>query len=128
MMIQLRSKLWSLIEFENDQSERACPPPNYERYDPMTMKQPFSDDTTITLADEPNSPISIEQTDTSSSPSWLSIAAYSLLAIALICLFLFVLRGYVKYLLLSLENTDLWVAFLVFGLLFTVVSFPLTWG
>lgn len=61
-------------------------------------------------------------------PSCLSISLYSAVAIAFICVFLVLLRGYVKYVLLSLEETDLWVSFIVFSMLFTVVSFPLTWG
>lgn len=126
--MQLRHKIWSLIEFQDEYSEKSCPPPNYEKYDPIAMKPPFPDDVNITLTDERHSPQPNDTSSSSSSPSWLSIATYSLIAIAIICLFLFVLRGYVKYLLLSLENTDLWVAFLVFGLLFTGVSFPLTWG
>ena len=66
--------------------------------------------------------------DKENEPSCLSISLYSAIAIAFICVFLVVLRGYVKYVLLSLEETDLWVSFLVFSILFTVVSFPLTWG
>ena len=63
-----------------------------------------------------------------SEPSCLSISLYSAVAIAFICVFLVLLRGYVKYVLLSLEETDMWVSFIVFSMLFTVVSFPLTWG
>ncbi|ELT96891.1 hypothetical protein CAPTEDRAFT_23698, partial [Capitella teleta] len=48
--------------------------------------------------------------------------------VALILTFLVIGRGYIKYLLLSLENTSLWISFLVFAALFTVVSFPMTWG
>ncbi|KAK2193641.1 hypothetical protein NP493_11g14061 [Ridgeia piscesae] len=66
--------------------------------------------------------------DKENEPSCLSISLYSAIAIAFICVFLVVLRGYVKYVLLSLEETDLWVSFIVFSILFTVVSFPLTWG
>ena len=66
--------------------------------------------------------------ENSPEPSCLSITLYSTVAIAFICVFLVLLRGYVKYVLLSLEETDMWVSFIVFSMLFTVVSFPLTWG
>jgi uncharacterized membrane protein YdjX (TVP38/TMEM64 family) len=60
--------------------------------------------------------------------SCLSLSVYSAVVVALILTFLIIGRGYIKYLLLSLEETSLWISFLVFAALFTVVSFPMTWG
>ena len=60
--------------------------------------------------------------------SCLSLSVYSAVVVALILTFLVIGRDYIKYLLLSLENTSLWISFLIFALLFTIVSFPMTWG
>lgn len=61
-------------------------------------------------------------------PSCITISVYSAVVVGLICLFLVLGRDYIKYLLLSLEQTNFWISLLVFVLLFTVVSFPMTWG
>ena len=129
MLLHLRSKLSNMISFNEDRdaSSGCPPPPSYERYDPISMKDPVPDDIAITLADDTKDTTHLTSIQPI-GPSWFTIGVYSSIAIGIICVFLFVLRGYVKYLLLSLEHTDLWVAFLVFSCLFTVVSFPLTWG
>ena len=61
-------------------------------------------------------------------PSCMAISIYSAVMIAMICVFLVLGRDYIKYLLLSLEETSMWISFLIFALLFTIVSFPMTWG
>lgn len=60
--------------------------------------------------------------------SCLTISIYSAVIIALVCTFLVVGRDYVKYLLISMEESDVWISFIIFTGLFTVVSFPMTWG
>ena len=60
--------------------------------------------------------------------SCLSISVYSAVVIAVICGFLVLGRDYIKYLLLSLEETNLWLSLAIFSFLFTIVSFPMTWG
>ena len=60
--------------------------------------------------------------------SCLSISIYSAVIIAMILIFLFIGRDYVKYILLSLQEADFWISLLVFAMLFTIVSFPMTWG
>lgn len=60
--------------------------------------------------------------------SCLTISVYSAVVIALICTFLILGRDYIKYVLMSMEETDLWISFLIFTCMFTMVSFPMTWG
>lgn len=48
--------------------------------------------------------------------------------ISLICLMLVVCRDYIKDLLVWMENVDLTVSFLIFVILYTVVSYPMAWG
>jgi len=60
--------------------------------------------------------------------SCLTLSVYSAFVIAMIIIFMIIGRDYIKYLLLSLEETNLWISFVIFTLLFTVVSFPMTWG
>ena len=86
-----------------------------------------SEDSSGTESDSsPVSPASsaIQQGET----SCLSISIYSAVVIAMVCIFLVLGRDYIKYLLLSLEETNLCVSFAIFSFLFTVVSFPMTWG
>lgn len=60
--------------------------------------------------------------------SCLTISIYSAIVVGLVCIFLVVGRDYIKYVLLSLEKSNLWISLLVFSLLYTAVSFPMTWG
>ncbi|KAK2161646.1 hypothetical protein LSH36_112g01027 [Paralvinella palmiformis] len=60
--------------------------------------------------------------------SCLSISVYSAVVIAMVCIFLFIGRDYVKFILFSLQEADFWISLLVFALLFTIVAFPMTWG
>lgn len=71
---------------------------------------------TIVIRDEPH------------ETSCLCISVYSAVVIALVCVFLVLGRDYIKYVLLSLEETNLCISFAIFSFLFTVVSFPMTWG
>ena len=65
---------------------------------------------------------------TSNETSCLSISIYSAVIIALVLTFLVIGRDYVKYVLMSMEESEIWVSFAIFTCLFTVVSFPMTWG
>ena len=82
-------------------------------------------------SDSESSTVSLSSKTTSGSSqqtSCLSISVYSAVVVALVLTFLIIGRDYIKYLLLSLEQTNLWVSLLVFAMLFTIVSFPMTWG
>lgn len=60
--------------------------------------------------------------------SCLTISVYSAIVIAVVCAFLVLGRDYIKYVLLALEKSNLWTSLVIFSLLFTVVSFTITWG
>lgn len=66
--------------------------------------------------------------ETHSEFSCLAISIYSGVMAAFVCLFVFICRDYIKYLLLYLDSISAVWSFLVLVLLFTAVSFPLTWG
>jgi uncharacterized membrane protein YdjX (TVP38/TMEM64 family) len=61
-------------------------------------------------------------------PSCLNVSALSACVITIVCAFVVLGRDYVKYVLLSLENSNIAVSFTIFALLFAAVSFPVTWG
>jgi len=63
-----------------------------------------------------------------SEPSCLSVSAISACVMAIVCVFVVLGRDYVKYVLLSLENSNIAISFVIFALLFTTVSFPIAWG
>lgn len=63
-----------------------------------------------------------------SESSCLAISIYSGVMAAVVCLFVFIGRDYVKNLLLYLDDISVAWSFFIFVFLFTVVSFPLTWG
>ena len=65
---------------------------------------------------------------TSNETSCLTISIYSAVVIALVIIFLIVGRDYIKYVLMSMEENEIWVSFAIFTCLFTIVSFPMTWG
>lgn len=69
-----------------------------------------------------------ESSATRKDYSCLTISIYSAIVIAMVCTFLVLGRDYIKYVLLSLEKSNLWISLVIFSLLFTVVSFPMTWG
>lgn len=69
-----------------------------------------------------------ENSATRKDYSCLTISIYSAVVIAIVCTFLVLGRDYIKYVLLSLEKSNLWISLVIFSLLFTVVSFPMTWG
>ncbi len=77
---------------------------------------------------EGSSPSSLIDGDRKKDPSCLTISVYSAAAIALVCIFLIFGRSYIKYMLMSLEKTNFWISLAVFVVLFTIVSFPMTWG
>ena len=70
----------------------------------------------------------VSVTEGYSESNCLTISIYSGVMVALVCLFVFICRDYVKYLLLYLDDINMIWSFLIFMLLFTIVSFPLTWG
>lgn len=72
--------------------------------------------------------VKIVEEETAQETSCLTISVYSAVVIALICTFLVLGRDYIKYVLMSMEETDLWISFFIFTCMFTVVSFPMTWG
>ena len=64
----------------------------------------------------------------SGETSCFAISIYTAGIIAFVCIFLVLGRDYVKYALLTLEESDIWISFVIFTVLFTIVSFPMTWG
>lgn len=56
------------------------------------------------------------------------LVIFSLGIIVFFCLFIFLGRDYIKYLLLFIEKTDISISFAIFAVLFTIVSFPVAWG
>ncbi|XP_060593570.1 transmembrane protein 64-like [Ruditapes philippinarum] len=52
----------------------------------------------------------------------------SFVLIAIICFLLLLCRDYIKDLLVWMENVDLTVSFLIFLVLYTIVSYPMAWG
>lgn len=64
----------------------------------------------------------------SKSTNCYQVTLSSICIIALTCLLVIVFRDYIKDLLVWMENVDLSVSFLIFIVLFTLVSFPVAWG
>ncbi|XP_015910916.1 transmembrane protein 64 [Parasteatoda tepidariorum] len=62
------------------------------------------------------------------SPKFLFSCIPACAVLAALSFFLFLCRDYVKYGLLWLDNQEEWVVCIVFIILYTAVSFPMTWG
>lgn len=60
--------------------------------------------------------------------SCLSMSAFSACIIGIVCIVVVLSRDYIKHVLLSVEQNDIIVSFLIFLVLFTAVSFPFAWG
>lgn len=60
--------------------------------------------------------------------SCYQVSVTSLIVISLTCLAVLFCHTYIKQLLIWLEDVDIAVSFLIFILLFTLVSFPIAWG
>ena len=71
--------------------------------------------------------VDIEDVD-GRDPSCFSVSVLSACVIAIVCASIVLGRDYIKYVLLSLDNTNIIVSFAVFSLLFTAVAFPVAWG
>lgn len=80
------------------------------------------------ISEEANAKLLVKNETSRKDYSCLTISIYSAIVIAMVCIFLVVGRDYIKYVLLSLEKSNLWISLIIFSLLFTVVSFPMTWG
>jgi len=72
--------------------------------------------------------VDCQKSQNKSDVSCLTIFFYTALVIGIVCSSLLVGRDYIKYVLLSLERSNVCISFLVFSALFTAVSFPMTWG
>ena len=70
----------------------------------------------------------VKKEETGTETSCLTISIYSAVIIAFVCTFLVLGRDYIKYVLMSMEETEWWTSFAIFTCMFTVVSFPMTWG
>ena len=80
------------------------------------------------MSEESNAKLLIKNDTSRKDYSCLTISIYSAIVIAMVCIFLVLGRDYIKYVLLSLEKSNLWISLVIFSLLFCVVSFPMTWG
>lgn len=80
------------------------------------------------MSEESNAKLLIKNDTSRKDYSCLTISIYSAIVIAMVCIFLVLGRDYIKYVLLSLEKSNLWISLIIFSLLFCVVSFPMTWG
>jgi len=61
-------------------------------------------------------------------PSCLSVSAFTLCAVGVVCIVVVLSRDYIKHVLLSVEQNDIVISLLMFLILFTAVSFPFAWG
>ncbi|WAR12133.1 TMM64-like protein [Mya arenaria] len=61
-------------------------------------------------------------------PNCYQVTLSSIVIISLTCFLLVVCREYIKNLLLWMENLDLISSFVIFTLLYIIVSFPMAWG
>lgn len=61
-------------------------------------------------------------------PSCFSVSVSSACVVVIGCAFIVLSRDYIKYVLISLEHSDIIISFIVFLILFIAVSFPFTWG
>ena len=59
---------------------------------------------------------------------WMKMTFLALTVLAMAFLAVVLCRDYLKFLLLWMEEVDLWAATIIFAVLFTLVSFPMTWG
>lgn len=62
------------------------------------------------------------------STNCYQVTLTSILLISIICFLLVICRDYIKNLLVWMENADLTVSFLIFLVLYTIVSYPMAWG
>lgn len=60
--------------------------------------------------------------------SWLTASFPSLILFALIMISAVLGRQYIKDMLIYIDTLDVWESAVLFGVMFTVVSFPIMWG
>ena len=77
--------------------------------------------------DRSQSPV-IEEGGRSRIIHWMKMTFLALTVIAMAFIAVILCRDYLKFLLLWMEEINLWAAAVIFAVLFTVVSFPMTWG
>ena len=80
------------------------------------------------VSDQDETNKSTNKEENGAETSCLTISIYSAVVIAFICTFLVLGRDYIKYVLMSMEESEWWMSFIIFTCMFTVVSFPMTWG
>ena len=61
-------------------------------------------------------------------PNCYQVTLSSIVIIALTCFLLVVCRDYIKDLLVWMENVDLTISFVIFTILYIIVSYPIAWG
>lgn len=61
-------------------------------------------------------------------PNCYQVTLSSIVIIALTCFLLVVGRDYIKELLVWMENVDLTISFMIFMILYIIVSYPIAWG
>ena len=87
-----------------------------------------SDDGSVSSGSDDTTVVVIETTPDDSRQYCLRMAVMSMSALFLLTVLIWFCRDYLKHLLLWMEHINLWVAAIIFALLFTLVSFPMFWG
>ena len=79
-------------------------------------------------SDDSSTTVVIESTLDDSRQYCLRMSILSMGALFILTVLIWLCRDYLKHLLLWMEHINLWVAAIIFALLFTLVSFPMFWG
>jgi len=71
---------------------------------------------------------SLQPESKADEPSCLSVSAFTVCVIGIVCIVIVLSRDYIKHVLLTVEQNDIVISLLIFLILFTAISFPFAWG